>query len=233
MGLLERCVDCSTECLLYKLSRDAFRELAISQGARRRYGAGRVLFAEGERCQGVLLICSGFAGSFWGRAPKQCAEILGRGDWVGEECSEDGIWLCEATALTDLAGWWLEEAQWQELVNRFELRKQFLRHQAEHILRLCRWQVVLAYGSVRARMAWQLVHLAERFGQAEGDKIFVPLRLTQQQQADLVGATRQAVTLVLKEFQEHGWLRCERDGVWVLNHAGLVEQIRQGLGFPF
>jgi CRP/FNR family cyclic AMP-dependent transcriptional regulator len=58
-------------------------------------------------------------------------------------------------------------------------------------------------------------HLAERWGRREGDAIVLPMRLTHQVLATLVGARRPSVTMALGELQDEGVL--ERRGKdWVL-----------------
>lgn len=101
--------------------------------------------------------------------------------------------MCRACSLADTLGWWISEAQWLALLCHPTVSERFWQRQSQRLRDLYQWQVMLARGSVRARVAWQLLHLAERFGQAgQNGEIFVPVHLPQEQQALLVGATRPA-----------------------------------------
>ncbi len=227
---------CPPECLLHDL--DGL-DGAQAQGFRRAYyPAQRVLFEQNDLCHGrVFLLCTGLIGRWWGqgKSDKCCLEVLGPGDWLGPECWSDELWICEGRALTEVSGWWVREAQWFELVHRWEIHERFLQRQRERLRHLHEWQVVLAYGSVRGRVAWWLLRLGEWVGvdetrtnpQDKGKGIFVPLHLTQEQQAELVGASRPVVSQVLKRFQERGWLVCGREGYWIRDRDALAEQSRE------
>jgi hypothetical protein len=88
------------------------------------------------------------------------------------------------------------------------------------------WQLVLARGSVRARLAWHLVDLAQRFGERDErtKEIFVPIALTQEQQAQLIGATRARLWEARREFEHKRWLICGPEGFWVRNEEALRRQ---------
>ncbi len=175
------------------------------------------------------MICKGLVGCLWGerRPEKRSLEVLGPGDWLGSECCRQGEEGCEARALTWISGWWVRAAEWFELVRRPWIQERFLQRQSERLYQLHSWQVVLAHGSVRARMAWQLLQLAGRFGESKPEGLFVPLYLTQEQQAELAGATRPRVWMAVKHFQDQGWLSWQADGFWIKDREALTKQSRE------
>jgi hypothetical protein len=59
-------------------------------------------------------------------------------------------------------------------------------------------------------------HLAERWGQREGDHVIVPLRLTHETLSILIGARRPSVTTALSDLSAEGVLKRRDDDAWVL-----------------
>jgi CRP/FNR family transcriptional regulator, cyclic AMP receptor protein len=72
---------------------------------------------------------------------------------------------------------------------------------------------------VETRLLVQLWHLAERWGRVGPEGIALPLPLTHEMLAKLVGATRPSVTTGLGRLASRGLVKCERGGAWRLSHA--------------
>jgi CRP/FNR family transcriptional regulator, cyclic AMP receptor protein len=64
---------------------------------------------------------------------------------------------------------------------------------------------------VPARLAKQLLWLAENHGERSGSGAHIELRLSQQELGDLIGATRESVNKYLSEWTRSGMLRQGRD----------------------
>lgn len=75
------------------------------------------------------------------------------------------------------------------------------------------------------RLLLTLWHLAERWGRVRPEGITLPLPLSHQRLADLVGAHRPSVTKALGELTDRGALSRRGDGVWVL-HGSPPAQLR-------
>jgi CRP/FNR family cyclic AMP-dependent transcriptional regulator len=75
------------------------------------------------------------------------------------------------------------------------------------------------------RLLLTLWHLAERWGRVHGDGIVVPLPLSHQRLADLVGAQRQSVTTAMGGLTRRGAVSRRDDGHWVL-HGAPPEELR-------
>ena len=67
----------------------------------------------------------------------------------------------------------------------------------------------LVFSDVPGRVAKALLDLAEKFGEVEGDGLRVTHDLTQEELAQLVGASRETVNKALADFASRGWLRLE------------------------
>ncbi|HVJ49710.1 Crp/Fnr family transcriptional regulator [Desulfitobacterium sp.] len=68
----------------------------------------------------------------------------------------------------------------------------------------------LALGSIRERILFLLVKLSEQFGVAEGEYHKIDLKLTHQELGNMIGATRESVTVVLNELIKEGVIQTGR-----------------------
>ena len=75
------------------------------------------------------------------------------------------------------------------------------------------------------RLLLMLWHLAERWGRVHPDGIVVPLPLSHQRLADLIGAHRPSVTTAMGELTRAGTVSRRDDGDWVL-HGAPPEKLR-------
>lgn len=63
---------------------------------------------------------------------------------------------------------------------------------------------------VAQRVTMLLRHLGTRYGRRAGDKVTIDMAITHQEMADMIGTTRQSVTMVLSELKRDGLLRCHK-----------------------
>ena len=75
------------------------------------------------------------------------------------------------------------------------------------------------------RLLLTLWHLAERWGRVLPDGIAVPLPLSHQRLADLIGAHRPAVTGALGALRQEGKISRRGDRTWML-HGSPPEELR-------
>lgn len=85
---------------------------------------------------------------------------------------------------------------------------------------------------LRSRLQVMLWHLADRFGHVDRHGVLVPLRLSREVLAELVGARREAVSRSLKELANRGTVVRDRHG-WRLGGAPpaelwAIEEARRG-----
>jgi len=81
--------------------------------------------------------------------------------------------------------------------------------------------VDLAYESVEERLAHVLLSLRRRHGVREGSNVRIDLPLSQQDLADMIGASRQAVNLKLQKLAKKGLIRVKRSRITILNDERL------------
>ena len=75
-------------------------------------------------------------------------------------------------------------------------------------------------------MAKALLDLSDRFGRPAEDGILVAHDLTQEELAQLVGASRETVNKALADFAGRGWLRLEARAVVLLDVERLKRRAR-------
>ena len=152
---------------------------------------------------------------------RQCVELLGHGDvlrpwsWDGEGShvhAEIGWTVLEPTCMAVLD---------QRLVTRIAPFPQLgveLFNRATRRAHGLAVSLAISYRQrVDDRLLLTLWHLAERWGRVHPDGIVVPLLLSHQRLADLVGAHRPAVTTALGKLTQAGSLTRRDNGNWVLH----------------
>ncbi len=84
----------------------------------------------------------------------------------------------------------------------------------------------LVFSDVPGRVAKALLDLASRFGRKAEDGVHVNHDLTQEELAQLVGASRETVNKALADFASRGWLRLEPRSVVILDLERLQRRAR-------
>jgi CRP/FNR family cyclic AMP-dependent transcriptional regulator len=78
----------------------------------------------------------------------------------------------------------------------------------------------LATRDIECRVARQLLGFSEKYGQPATDgQVFIPVRLTQSDLANLVGATRESINKVIVSYKERGYLSVSRDHQFTLHNS--------------
>src|SRR5918912_2552172 len=109
------------------------------------------------------------------------------------------------------------------LTNRPEISEQLLRVLARRLRRTNDALADLIFTDVPGRVAKNLLQMAGRFGSREGGVLRVQHDMTQEELAQLVGASRETVNKALADFAQRGWLRLEARAVQVLD----IERLRK------
>ena len=84
----------------------------------------------------------------------------------------------------------------------------------------------LVFTDVPGRVAKNLLDLADRFGEQERDGLHVHHDLTQEELAQLVGASRETVNKALADFAARGWLQISARSVLILDAERLRRRAR-------
>jgi CRP/FNR family transcriptional regulator, cyclic AMP receptor protein len=102
-----------------------------------------------------------------------------------------------------------------------EITERLLRVLARRLRRTNDNVVDLIFTDVPGRVAKQLLQLAQRFGVQEGDALRVDHDLTQEEIAQLVGATRETVNKALADFVHRGWITLEGKAMLIFDSERL------------
>lgn len=84
----------------------------------------------------------------------------------------------------------------------------------------------LIFTDVPGRVAKQLLYQANRFGTSTQQTRSVELNLTQEEIAQLVGASRETVNKALSDFTQRGWIRQEGKILYILAADKLAHRAR-------
>jgi CRP-like cAMP-binding protein len=193
--------------------RSSMTEVTLERGA--------VLFTEGEPGDRLYLIAEGKVklGATSNDGRETLLAILGPGEMFGElSLFDPGVRTATATALTDVRLLGLGNADLRPwLTGRPEVALSLLGALAQRLRRTNEAMADLVFSDVPGRVAKALLDLAERFGQPLPDGGFhVVHDLTQEELAQLVGASRETVNKALADFQNRGWIRLEQRSVDLL-----------------
>jgi CRP/FNR family cyclic AMP-dependent transcriptional regulator len=187
------------------------------------------LFSEGDQGDALYLVLTGKVKisrtSSDGR--ENLIVVMGPGDMLGElSLFDPGPRTATATAVVDtslasldhadLSAWLLEQPEGAALLLRVLARRLRLSNEAISDL---------VFTDVPGRVAKALLDLASRFGRPTDDgATFLQHGLTQEELAQLVGASRETVNKALADFATRGWIRLDGRAVLIFDRARLEQR---------
>jgi CRP-like cAMP-binding protein len=183
---------------------------------------GDVVFSEGEPGDRLFIIADGkiklSQTSSDGR--EQVMAVLGPGEMFGElSLFDPGMRTSTAAAVTDSVLLGLGQRDLRPwLTGRPEVAEALLQALAQRLRRTNEAMADLVFSDVPGRVAKALLDLADKFGQPQPDGgVLVAHDLTQEELAQLVGASRETVNKSLADFASRGWIRLEARAVILLD----------------
>ncbi|TRW43261.1 Crp/Fnr family transcriptional regulator [Georgenia yuyongxinii] len=204
----------------------ALRSLMSETSLRR----GETLFNEGDPGDRLYILTEGKV-KLGHTAPdgrENLLAVLGPGELLGELTLFDPG--PRSTTATAVAPTRLLELEHQDLMEFLEgrpsLAKHMLKALAQRLRRTNESLADLVFSDVPGRVAKALLDLADRFGEITDDGVHVPHDLTQEELAQLVGASRETVNKSLAEFVSRGWIRLEGRAVLLLDLDRLRRRAR-------
>ena len=194
------------------------------------YSRGEIVFSEGEQGDTLFILMSGKVkiGRRAADGRENMLSVMGPSDMFGElSLFDPGPRTATATVLTEGRLAHLSHAALRPwLSDRPEIAEQLLRVLARRLRRTNDALADLIFTDVPGRVAKALLGLSERFGSQEADGLRVRHDLTQEELAQLVGASRETVNKALADFASRGWLRVDSRAVTILDADRLARRAR-------
>jgi len=191
---------------------------------------GDILFREGDQGDRLYVIGEGKIKlgltSVDGR--ENLLAVLGPGEMFGElSLFDPGPRTATATAIaeTQLIALGHEDLD-SFLLGRPAVAKNLLTALARRLRRTNETLADLVFTDVPGRVAKALLHLSKRFGRPAEDGILVAHELTQEELAQLVGASRETVNKALADFASRGWIKLEARAVVLTDVERLKRRAR-------
>ena len=186
-----------------------------------RLAKGATLFSEGDRGEHLYVIVEGKLklGTSSGDGRENLLSILGPGEMFGElSLFDPGPRTSTATAVTDVHLLSLGHDQVSPWVTRHpQVALHLLARLAQRLRRTNEVVGDLVFSDVPGRVAKALIDLGERFGKATDEGLYVHHDLTQEELAQLVGASRETVNKALADFASRNWIRLDGRAVLIID----------------
>ena len=182
---------------------------------------GESLFDEGEPGDRLYVVLSGKVklGRTAADGRENLLAVMGPGEMFGElSLFDPGPRTASATAVTDTTLRGLGNADLQPWLHAHpEVSTQLLAALARRLRRTNDAMADLVFSDVPGRVAKALLDLATKFGVPADDGLRVTHDLTQEELAQLVGASRETVNKALADFAARGGIRLEPRSVTLID----------------
>jgi CRP-like cAMP-binding protein len=191
---------------------------------------GSILFKEGDDGEHLYVIVEGKIklGTSSGDGRENLLSILGPGEMFGElSLFDPGPRTSSATAVTDAKVLSLSHGKvipW--LKQNPDVALQLLARLAQRLRRTNEAVGDLVFSDVPGRVAKALIDLGDRFGKTNAEGLLVNHDLTQEELAQLVGASRETVNKALADFAGRGWLKLDGRSVLITDVDRLSKRSR-------
>jgi CRP-like cAMP-binding protein len=191
---------------------------------------GSILFKEGDEGEHLYVIIDGKLklGTSSGDGRENLLSILGPGEMFGElSLFDPGPRTSTATAVTDAKLLSLgHEKVIPWLKQHPEVSLQLLTRLSQRLRRTNEAVGDLVFSDVPGRVAKALIDLGDRFGKTTPEGLLVNHDLTQEELAQLVGASRETVNKALADFAGRGWLKLDGRSVLITDVDRLSKRSR-------
>jgi CRP-like cAMP-binding protein len=201
------------------------RQRLAAVAAVREFEKGEMLFGEGDPSDHLYTVITGRVKVFkmTARGTDVILEIFGAGDPVGAVAVYElraypaSAMALEATACLLIP----RQAFFLLLETHPTMVRGLLVGLTHRLVELTNRLAELSGGRVEARLARFFLKLAGDMGQPRQDGTFIPLALSRQELADMIGTTIETSIRIMSRWGKQEILRTEKDGFVMLDRAAL------------
>ncbi|MDH3678530.1 MAG: Crp/Fnr family transcriptional regulator [Acidimicrobiia bacterium] len=200
--------------MFWDLLSDDDKEAIRGAGVKTTYPAGNMLFHYGDEPTHVLVLLNGLVKltltSVDGR--EVMIELRGAGNMLGELGPIDSLPRSTSVmVIEDVEAIVVPTSAFRQLLlDRGTLSYAVLTLVAEKLRQSTQRRLEAGVGDAHARLCGRLVELAESAEMGSDGVIEVNSPLTQQELADWIGVSRDAIVLALRRIRELGWIETGR-----------------------
>lgn len=205
------------------------RECLAGSFRRRILKKGDVLFCKGSKGTALYIISKGAIKIV---LPSKLGDeiiltIFSEGDFFGEMAILDGMpRSADAIALEPCEVFSLNRGDFLSfLMNNESAIRAVLASLSIRLRKTDDFLEDTCFRKIPARLARKFVELAEACGRQEQDTIVIDMRLTQQDLASMVGATRESINKELRALREKNIVSLTRNGIVIHNMESLRRRI--------
>jgi CRP/FNR family cyclic AMP-dependent transcriptional regulator len=207
------------------------RELRVVE-----FPCGHTVYAEGDRADCVYVIITGKVkiGRCLPDGRERLLTVVGPSDTFGELSVFDrGPRTFSAITVTRVRAASMDtDALRDWITERPDVAEQLLRVLARRLRHTNSTLAETISTDGPARIAQQLLQLAQRFGTQDGGALRVTHDLTQEEIAQLAGSSRSTVNKTLANFSQRGWIRLDGKSVLICEPDRLARRARSLQSLP-
>ncbi len=210
------------------LTDDEIRELG-RVAKRRTFRAGEIIFHRDDPGQVLYVIKEGKVKISLNSPDGQeiSLVVFGKGDYFGELALLDGLSRsADATALEKVETFTLQRSDFHNAIMKNpKIAIRVIEVLCERLRRTDQQVEDLIFLDVYGRVAKKLLELSETHGTKVDEGIRIEVRLTQQELASMVGASRESVNKVLGYFADKRYISTDKHRITLLRAADLQRRI--------
>jgi CRP-like cAMP-binding protein len=189
----------------------------------RRYGKGSSIFSEGDPADAMFIVAEGFVKlvSVSSKGAETILHILKPGEVFGELFFAEERRAFDAVTTTDVLVTVIPRKSFEEILASFPaVARNFIRLLSRRLVKV--EQEIAGFGHTWSyqRLGMVLLQLGKEHGVRTGGGTLIPLRLTHEDLAKLIGTTRETVTTQISRFKRMGLVKRE-GGRFILNEDRL------------
>jgi CRP-like cAMP-binding protein len=201
------------------------RQRLVAVATVQTFGKGDYLFREGDASETLFTVVSGHVKVFkmTARGAELILEIFGPGDPVGAVAVyESRPYPASATALEPGSCLAIpREAFFALIESHPSLVRGLLTGLTHRLVELTTRLAELSTGRVDARLARFLLKMADTMGEPSPEGTFIPLALSRQELADMIGTTIETAIRVMSRWGKDGVVRTDKGGFLIQDRAAL------------